>query len=879
VSEKDSLLLIDASGLLYRSFFALPPLTSPAGEPTGALFGFIRSLLKVFQAVAPTSMVAIFDGPDNKASRLKIFPEYKATRKPMVPELGKQIEEAKRFCSLWGIATIAAPGVEADDTIASISTWASHDTHIYICSADKDLLQLVSESISLINPAKNDKIFTPITVESEWGIAPTQIVDYLSLVGDSSDNVPGVEGIGPKTARSLLQTWGSLDNLLAHLEALKGKQKERLQQGSALLSRQLITLDTTVPIPHDRSFYQKKETDVHGLTMFFQEKGFKSFDALLASQEEAPPPSPVTIIQNQEELETFTGWLQQQSCIILDCETTSLDEANAELVGIGIAATLHPIYYLACSEHLSAQTIVSALNAIIHTKQISFIGHNIKYDLHILHRYGLELPQIAFDTLIASWLLHANERTHSLDELALRYFHKKKIPIESLIGKGKTSRSMKEVPINQVATYCAEDVEYTYRLYKLFEKELEEKELVSLFSTIELPLIPVLLRMEEHGIYVDTKKLNSLHEQIGDALHAVTQEIYQIIGHECNINSPKVLRHVLFEELGLPKQGRKESTSIDVLEQLTAIHPIAQKIIEYRQLEKLRSTYLETLPKQIRKTSQRIHCHFIQSGSATGRLACRDPNLQNIPIKTDLGKEIRAAFRPQSDDAVFVSADYSQIELRILAHISQDPTLLQAFREDADIHSATAAEIFDVRPEEVTEEMRRKAKAVNFGISYGQQAFGLAKTLKISTKEAHAFIEHYFQKYPKVKETIEKAKETAHQTAVAETLTGRRRELPEIHNQDFFIRSAAERLAINTPFQGTTADIIKIAMIAIDRWLLETKKRTKMLLQIHDELIFEVPREELEIVIPTIRQYMESAMPFSVPLKVDISIGKTWKEC
>jgi len=887
VAEEDTLLIIDASGLLYRSFFALPPLTSPSGEPTGALFGFIRSILKVHQKISPTHVVTVFDGPDNKKSRLALYPDYKATRKPTPSELIVQIEEAKKFCALWGIPGLCLSGVEADDTIAAISKWASSSLsgHVYICTADKDLAQLVSDRVSLINPAKDDKITNEQVVKTELGLHPSQLLDYYALIGDASDNVPGVEGIGPKTALELLTTWKNLDVLLEHAGEIPGKKGERLTHGkqTALLSRKLVTLDDTVEVPQDRFFYVHKESDATALRTFFKEKGFTTLEPLLASPSPSSELRPCAhqIVTTEKEFEEFVLWLKKQKKIAIDCETTSIDEYSAQLVGIGIGADTQVVYYIDCRNLIPAATIVASISTILHDYHIAIIGHNLKYDLHVLSRYGLVLPALDFDTLIASWLLNSHEKIHNLDELARRHFNKEKIPIESLIGKGKTSRTMAEAPVEEVARYCAEDVEYTLRLKAFFEPQLKQTHVDDLFHQVEMPLISVLFQMENWGVYINTDRLKALKSSIDTSLRALETDVYSMAGKEFNINSPKQLSEVLFSDLKLPKQRKGKlhlSTNADVMEELSLFHPIAQKILEYRQLEKLRSTYLETLPKQIRSDG-RVHCRFVQSGTATGRLSCQDPNLQNIPVRTELGKEIRAAFEPQLPGWVYVSADYSQIELRLLAHLSQDPVLVKSFNEGIDIHAMTASELFSVSLDKVTEDMRRRAKAVNFGVIYGQQAFGLARELRIPNKEAQEFIDFYFARYKNVQATLEKAKEKAHATGMAETLIGRRRLLPEINSQDFIVRSSQERLAVNTPFQGTAADMIKKAMICLDRWLSEHKLQTKMVLQIHDELLFEAPESELDVLLPTVRTMMESAMKLIVPLRVEINVGKNWKEC
>lgn len=889
MNRKDvRLLLLDVSGLIYRSFFALPPLTSPSGAPSGALFGYIRSFLKIYQKTDPTHVVAIFDGLDNKKSRLALYAQYKGTRKPMPDELISQMAEAHVFCQLWGIPELALPGVEADDSIAAVTALAVSQQvgTVSICSADKDLTQLLQPNVVLIRPGKEEDFLDELALRHEWKLEPSQIGDYLALVGDSSDNVPGVDGIGPKTAQSLLSTWKTLDAILDNVHLIPGRKGELLRAGAeaARLSRKLVALDASVPVPQQLDWYRPKAKDVNGLKAYFQSFGFHTLQNLLEFPETAQTKShefPHSVVQTTAEFAQVLEWLSHQDAIVLDTESTSLDETVARLVGIGLTSEDSACFYIDCTNELAPEKVVEQLSTTFQQHDIAIIGHNIKYDLHVLLRYGMVLPKLSFDTLIASWLLHANERTHSLQDLAWKYFNIDKTPIETLIGKGKAAITMAEVPVADVARYCTQDVGCTLRLKKLFEKELEETSTQELFSTVEMPLIPVLLRMELNGVFVDVQHFKVLKTLLADSVREAEQEVFALAGKEFVINSPKQLSQVLFSDLGLPKgrTGKQfASTSAEILEDLSLAHPIASKVLEYRQLEKLRSTYVDALPKQIRADG-RIHCHFVQSGTATGRLSCQDPNLQNIPTRSTLGKEIRAAFRPQKDDWVFISADYSQIELRLLAHITKAPSLVSAFIRGQDIHALTAAELNNIPLELVTGEMRRRAKAVNFGIIYGQQAFGLSKELHISTAEAQRFIDRYFDKYHSVREFLESIKAEARLQGYASTLTGRRRYLPDINSSDFITRSAQERLAVNMPFQGTAADIIKMAMISIDQWLIEQKMQTKMIVQIHDELLFEAPSSELDRLIPMVRSTMESVMQLLVPLKVEISIGKNWKEC
>ncbi len=930
-------LIVDASGLIYRSFFAVRGLMSPKGEPTGALYGFIRSLTKAISDLQPSAIATVFDGPNNKASRLQFYPEYKAHRKPTPPELISQINDARRFCEIAHLTYLDIPGVEADDTIASVVQFAleernrqsEHNKPIVILSADKDLMQLVQNNVFIMNPMKDYSIYDEKAVLEEWQLAPHEIRDFLAIVGDSSDNVPGISGLGPKAALKLIQEWKSFHRIYENISAISGKVQEKLIVGKEKgeLSFQLITLQNTVDIPKTHESYLRKdslgkEELPDALIHFYQEKGFKSLykhvnqstrpnaspralDPQLEFFSQAPgaffedkthspidssgfPACSVQIISTTESLSDFVQWLsEQKKGVAIDTETTSLDEYSAELVGIGIAAACDTAFYIDFAHSdLNPHTTVAHLSEALHNHHIPIIGHNCKYDLHVLYRYGLRLPGILSDTLVASWLLNPEERTHSLDTLALRIFNKQKIPIESLIGKkerGKPQGSMKDVPQELISKYCAEDVEYTLRLYDYFEKRLSQSgKLKDLFDTVEIPLLPILFRMEERGIFVNVDTLVSLRSQVNDLLKNAEKCVFEMAGEEFNLNSPKQLSHILYTKLGLPaiKKGKTAlSTDAEVLEELAQDWPIATAVLEYRQLEKLRSTYIDLLPTFIRPDTGRIHCRFLQSGTATGRLSCQDPNLQNIPVRSELGKAIRSAFEPQQKGWKFLSFDYSQIELRILAHMSQDPTLIEAFHHGLDIHAITAKEIFHVPLQEVTPEMRRRAKAVNFGVIYGQKSFGLSKELHIPVKEANQFITSYFHRYQTVEKTIEELKQKARTTGYAETLTGRMRHLPDIHSSNHIIRASQERLAVNTPFQGTAADIIKMAMIQVEKKLNNSHFRTQMLLQIHDELLFEAPDEEIDSVVPIIQQEMENVMKLSVPMKVDVAIGKNWKEC
>lgn len=875
------LYIVDAVNLLFRSYYAIGPMTNPRGESTNALFGFIRSLYKLIDEFSTDYLVAVFDGPDNKKMRTEIYAEYKSHRKAMPEDLYPQIERALNWCELAGIPFLSIPGVEADDTMGSIAVWAEkQETEVYLCSSDKDLCQLIDDKIFMIQLHKDNLVVDKKKVEEIYGITPQQMIDYLAIVGDASDNIPGLEGFGPKTAASLLQEFGTLDAILSHPEKVSGaKKQETIRQGKeiALLSRRLATIHRQVDFPKDETFFQIKAPQMEPLREFYQEMNFLS---LLKEMEVKGAKTDTSLyhhIKTLNELDRLVEKLSTEAEICLDTETTKLNPLQAEMVGMGVAINSGECWYIPLNSEMSREQVLKRLEKLLSHPHLSFFGHNIKYDLHILTNEKLPTPAISFDTMIASYLLTPQNQRHNLDYLALDRLHITKIPIADLIGKGSKQISMDEVAIDKVATYCCEDVDCTVRLKKIFEKELDAKELMPVFATVEMPLIPVLTKMERRGIYVDTQILAEMSKELSYKIGLIETQVYALAGHEFNLSSPKQLSKVLFEEMGIPapkKTATGFSTSADVLEELKA--PITEKILEYRTLEKLRSTYVDALPEEINPETHRIHCTFNQSVAATGRLSCQDPNLQNIPVRTADGKKIRSAFKPQDSQWSFISADYSQIELRLLAHLSEDPVLLKAFNEGEDVHAYTASVVFDIPLKEVTDEMRHKAKAVNFGILYGQQAFGLSQGLKIDFRDAASFIETYFKRYPRVKEFLEFCKESARQTGRVVTMTGRQRPIPDILAKNPQARAAAERLAINTPLQGTAADLIKIAMIQIDQVM---SKDAHMLLQIHDELLFESPDNHIETLSTQVKTIMEGVMQLKAPLEVHISIGKNWGEC
>lgn len=893
-----NLFILDAAGYIYRSYFAIRNMTNAKGESTNALFGFIRSLMKLIKDFNPEHLVAVFDGPKGGQAREAIYKDYKAHRAAMPPDLLHQIHWAKQFCDLMGIANLCVPGVEADDTMGSIAVWAKNpETHIYLCTSDKDLAQLVDDKVSLLNTHKDNLVLGPKEVEETYGVPPHLIVDYLAMTGDASDNVPGISGFGPKTSAELLQKFGSLDYLLKNPQDIPNKKKQDIlidQGEQALLSRRLVVIDTSVDFPKDREFFALKPMNKTALKQFYTEMNFSSLireletaiqahpTALQSQAEDIQEEVEYTLIDNEADLKDLVAKLSNEREISIETEATDFRPLHATLLGIGLGVCPNKAWYIPLNGPIPKEKVIQELKPLLANPKIGFYGHNIKYDFHVLENAGLPISNISFDTILASYILNSHSRQHSLDQLALDYFGKVKTPMANLTGKGKNQISLDTIPLPQMKGYCCEEVDYTCRLRTILQKQLEERNLMKLFENIELPLLKVLARMEKHGIYLDVDRLHTFSIQLAEDLKRLSQEIYDMAGEEFNLNSPKQLSVILFEKLQIrppKKTATGHSTSSEVLDILKWEYPIAGKIQEYRVLEKLRSTYGDVLPHEINPHTHRIHPTFNQFVAATGRLSCQDPNLQNIPVRTEVGRKIREAFRPELPNWSFLSADYSQIELRLLAHLSEDPVLIEAFQKGEDIHTHTAAAIFNIQITQVNKELRHRAKAVNFGIIYGQQAFGLSQELGVPVKEAGEFIEMYFKKYPSVKAFLDACKDQARTTGKAVTMTGRERAIPEIHSKNIQIRNAAERLAVNTPFQGTAADIIKLAMLKIDKAIEEKKLRGYMILQIHDELVFEVPDEEIPLFESLVREEMQQVLKLKVPLLVDIAVGKNWKEC
>jgi DNA polymerase I len=863
--------IVDAVNYLFRSYYAISPMTNGTGGTTNALYGFIRSLQKLLKLVQPEHLVCVFDGPDNKQSRQSIYTEYKSHRKEGPEDLFPQIDWARQYCTLAGIPFLCVNGVEADDVMASVALWAkSQGATSYLCTSDKDMAQLVDDQIFMMLPQKDYQLVDAQKVFEIYGVHPHQILDYLSIMGDASDNIPGIPGFGPKTASSLLAEFGTLDELLAFPEKVKGEKKQQLlreHKEVALMSRQLATLQIDVEIPKTDTFYMLKAPDINCLTEFYHQMQFSSLSRELEAPktEEPPRPNVYTCVDTPEKLHALIDRLNQQQEVAL----------LVEPVGIAFAYEPHVAWYV-------PHSMLDQLPSFFDTFQGKLFGHDVKKDKHVLDSLGLKIRNVGFDTMLASYLLEPQAKRHGLDDLVLEKFKIVKTPREALLGKGKNKITWQEVPLDLMEAFACEAVDYIVRLKRLFEKELVKRGLEKVFHEIELPLLPVLAEMEKTGIYLDTDCLQKIGQNLIQELHRIEKKIYEEVGAPFNLNSPKQLSDILFTQLGLKKPTTAKTayaTGADVLEELALENPIAKDILTFRGLEKLRTTYVEALPLAVHPKTKRVHCTFNQTVTATGRLSCQDPNLQNIPTRTKQGNSIRSCFKPEQSDWSYVGSDYSQIELRLLAHFSEDPDLIKAFQDQEDIHAHTASRIFNLPITMITPEMRNAAKTVNFGIIYGQGPFGLSQQLGISTREAADFIKKYFERYPKISDFLESCKQSARENGYSTTLTGRQRPIPELTNKNLNIKAAAERLAVNTPLQGTAADLIKLAMIAIDQEIQQKKLRGKMILQIHDELIFEVPDNEIDIFKKLIKNKMETIFKLKVPIIVNISVGKNWAEC
>jgi len=1026
------LFLIDSMAYIFRSFYAIRHMSSPDGTPTNAVLGFIKSFEKIIRDFDPDSIVAVFDA-GSETFRNEIFPEYKANRSECPEDLKPQFDVVKEYLKLRGIPIVIKKGFEADDLIGTLAVEGEKaGMEVVICTGDKDMMQLVTDNVKICQTHKEnlmvdrDKIIDLIDVRAD------QVIDYLAIVGDTADNVPGLPGIGPKGAAKILKQYETLETFMAaDPSTLKGKKVIEAvteHQDKADLAKTLVTIKCDVPLEETLDDLEPATPDFDALAEYFEKYGMKqmakdldriklvhenggrvtlddalkqdgaactvtvdtysqkplaydvlkvtvnildtqydlfmesgcdTMDAALNKYRDAfknvdftfagsyekwtgekiaarkktaltyeymmaawlyDSESAMTVIENyhnilmygslykqrefskileesltstedvkqryrlvstEDELEKCFEVMRKAGNFCVDTETTSLKPFEAELVGIGMCAKKSDAWYIPLNGELDSDFILAKTKELLEDGSISVFGQNIKYDYEIFLNSGITIANISFDTLLASYLINPSSHHHDLDSQSVHYLNYRKIPTKSLLGTGKKQITMDLVPVDDVCRYCCEDVDMTFQLKKLHEKTLKKLGLTKLFTEMDLPLVKVLGRMEQEGIYADSEILNGLSAVFEERLSGITANIYNLAGHEFNISSPKQVGVVLFEEQGL-KAGKKTasgySTDASVLEALAGESELVCDILEFRAISKLKSTYVDSLPNEINSRTGRIHSSFSQTTAATGRLASTSPNLQNIPTRTSEGRKIRAAFKPRAGYK-YLSCDYSQIELRILAHLSEDPSLLKAFNDDHDVHAYTASLVFDIPQEQVTKEQRYQSKAVNFGIIYGQGPFALAKEIGVEVWQAKEFITNYFARYPKIQEYMQQAQADAKSTGYSETTFGRRRFIPEINHPSGRVRQHGERVAVNSPMQGTASDIIKVAMINLDKELAKRELESKLILQVHDELIFEVPEAEVDIMTKLVPDMMSSAAKLKVKLKVDVAVADDWSQC
>lgn len=925
--KTQTLYIIDGHAHIYSAYYApMRPLKSPGGEPTKVSYIFTNMLLGLIDRQKPDMLVVAMDskGP---CFRNEIYPEYKAHRQPMPEDMPVQIGRVEEILTAMNIPILRVDGFEADDLIGTLARKASaKGIDTYICSKDKDMLQLLDEHVRTYD-VKKDIETTPEKLKEDQGVTVEQFLDVLALQGDKADNVPGVADVGPKTALTWIQKYGSIENLYEHADEIKGKRGDSLRASrkEVDLSKELVTINCDSPVDIDEKTFAVTEPDTEKLLALFMELGFSKFvtqfggqvpekkkavkkktakktgqGMLFGGEEETSKAEdkPVTgydtietveadyvLVDTPEAFEEFYKSLKKQKMFAVDTETTSVNAMAADLVGLSFCWEKFKAYYLPVRGPMGQKTldvsmVREKLAPIFADEKIKKIGQNIKYDMLVLEVAKMPLKGVYFDTMVASYCLNADRRSHSMDNMARDFLSYECVPITDLIGKGKKQITFDMVDIETAYKYAAEDADITYRLYEYLAALLDKQpEIKKLFDELEMPLVPVLAQMEINGVSLDVKLLKKMSQELAETVEGLQEKIFDLAGEDFNLDSPKQLGDILFDKLGLEsvRSGKTtRSTDAAVLEQLSGNHEIIPYILDYRQLNKLRNTYVDKLGELINPRTNRVHGSFNQTVTATGRLSSSDPNLQNIPIRTEIGRKIRAAFIPGDKNNCIVSADYSQIELRLLAHFSGDPELSRAFAADEDIHRFVASQVYEVDPEEVTSEMRSHSKAVNFGIIYGQGPFGLAQTIGVTRSQAKKFIDDYFARYGSIRKFMDDTIETAKKTGYAETILGRRRVIEGLDSKNFNLRSQAERLVINTVIQGSAADLIKVAMINIENRIDEEKLLIKMILQIHDELVFEVPKAHEKKHEKWIKEEMESAIQLDVPLKVDAATGDNW---
>ncbi len=920
------LILVDGSSYLYRAFHALPPLSNSRGEPTGALHGVVNMLLKFTKEQHPEHIAVVFDAP-GRTFRDDLFAEYKAHRPAMPDDLRAQIEPLFAILRALGLPLIRVEGVEADDVIGTLACRAAREGHaVLISTSDKDMAQLVNGSITLINTMSNTRLDRE-GVKTKFDVFPEQIIDYLALVGDASDNIPGVEKVGPKTAAKWLARYQTLDGVIAHAAEIDGKVGENLRAGLATLelSRKLAALHTDLDLPVSMQELRPSPPNLDALRELCARFELRSLwrqldpssgaaepgrrteppsdaDLVLAPAGPPSPPappsplaSPATLERRYEtiyewaHLERWLARLREAKLFALDTETTSLDYMRAEIVGVSLCiepgeAAYVPLRhdYAGAPAQLDRDRVLAALRPILEDPERPKLGHHLKYDAHVLANHGIELRGMRYDSMLESYVWNSVATRHDMDTAAARYLGLTTIKFEDVAGRGAKQLTFNQVPVERAAEYSAEDADVTMRLHEALWPQIRSvPALETLYEELEQPLVPVLMRMERRGVLIDREKLRVQSSEITVRLRELVAEAQRVAGCELNIDSPKQLQQVLFEKLGLPVLRRtptgQPSTAEDVLEELAASFPLPRIVLDYRTLAKLKSTYTDRLPEQINELTGRVHTSYHQAVAQTGRLSSSDPNLQNIPIRTAEGRRIRQAF-VAPPGSLLLAADYSQIELRIMAHLSGDEGLLSAFAHDLDVHRATAAEIFNVPPEAVSGDQRRLAKTINFGLIYGMSPFGLARQLGIERSAAQQYVERYFARYPGVKRFMDETRIRARETGYVETVYGRRLYLPDIRSSNRSLQQYAERSAINAPMQGTAADIIKRAMIAVDAWCQREDAPARLLMQVHDELVLEVREDAIETIRSRVREHMTGAAELKVPLRIDIGVGPNWDE-
>lgn len=895
--KQKKLVLVDGSSYLFRAYHGLPQLTSPSGHPTGAIYGVLNMLRKLLKDEQPDRVAVVFDAK-GKTFRNDIYPEYKANRPPMPDDLRVQIEPLHQIIEAQGLPLIVVPGVEADDVIGTMSQQASEQGYqVLISTGDKDMAQLVNANVSLIN-TMNNHFMDEASVVEKFQVKADQIIDYLALMGDSSDNIPGVPRVGPKTAAKWIGEFGSLQGVMENAADFKGKIGEYLRESLEFLpmSYELATIkldcDTGVSIDQ----LEQRQGDPAALAAFYREFGFTRWydetDSVDAAGEQPLAPQVDADYECVLDQTSFDRWLKrlrQADSFAVDTETTSIDYMQAELVGISLCLEAGKACYIPLThsyegapEQLDKSGVLAALKPVLEDPEIGKIGQNIKYDAHIFIAEGIRLRGIAHDTMLESYVLNSTASRHNMDALAKYYLDRDTIHYQDIAGKGVKQKTFDQIELEQASDYAAEDADITLQLHQVLGAGLRQDEkLHRVYRDIEMPLVDVLLDVEQNGVLIDPDMLEKQGREVDRQLQQVEQAIYQLAGEVFNLSSPKQIQEILFEKLELPVLRKtpkgQPSTAEDVLEELAADYEIPALILEHRSLNKLMSTYIDKLPQEINARTGRVHTSYQQAVASTGRLSSTSPNLQNIPVRTAEGRRIREAFVAPAGCKI-LALDYSQIELRIMAHLSADESLLNAFAQGLDVHRATAAEVFGANLDQVNADQRRAAKAINFGLIYGMSAFGLGKQLNIGRNEAQQYVDTYFERYPGVKRYMEETKQRARDQGYVETVFGRRLYLPDIKARNANVRQYAERTAINAPMQGTAADIIKRAMITVQGWIAENSDACKMIMQVHDELVFEVAESEIERSRDRIAELMTGAAELSVGLEVDAGVGQNWNQ-